>query len=597
MPAPRPDRSLLDNLAPSEAGARASQPDSAVDRQARALIARIRKNWNDVEAIRGLADHYSKAGDYPSLANLMEGWGDALEEPKRAADAYVEAADALLLAGRPGDEARLLFERALSRDASHVQALDRVSRVLEDAKNYDRLKQVLKYVAHQLQQQPASQQLLASVHYRLGQVYENHFDEPRKAATLYRQAIEENPRLVTAIVAARRLYDAQGNHKTVSVLYEFEVEATSNVDDKHALLLTLARHKREHCDDLDGAVLAFRRAAKLVPNSVRALFGLAETLLARSERSEPLASAADQQRAAEVFFHLAQRVAPSDATPYLQRALLVAPGHEKARAMLENLRKPATAESVLATPRNADRATGEAGAAEAWLRDGDLKVEVDELSSAELLPIDDEAAARLSEPTEATERTKTRAPSLPPATLESASRPKRQSPMHGLPPAGRGAVAVVAPAPPTPPPVPAAPPAPPPVPAARPAPPPPAAALHPKLTAANLPDDPARAALSVNIGGTTDSNFYVDASDQLIDGGVFVATYSPLSVDARVTLTITLPGKQVARAFGRVLLTRDLMDAFDDHIPGMCIAFERLDARSFALIERFARKRPPMFVD
>jgi tetratricopeptide (TPR) repeat protein len=592
----------LDNLAPSETGgSRASQPDSAVDRQARALIARIQKNWNDVEAIRGLADHYSKAADYPSLANLMEGWGDALEDPKRAADAYVEAADALLMAGRPGDEARLLFERALSRDASHAQALDRVSRVLEEAKNYDRLKQVLKYVAHQLQQQSGSQQLLASVHYRLGQVYENHFDEPRKAATLYRQAIEENPRLVTAIVAARRLYEEQGNHKTVSVLYEFEIEATPNVDDKHSLLLTLARQKREQCDDLDGAVLAFRRAAKLVPNSVRALFGLAETLLARSERSEELASAADQQRAAEVFFHLAQRVPPSDATPYLQRALLVVPGHEKARAMLENLRKPPTSGSP-PPPRNSERASGAAGAAEDWLRDGDLKVEVDELSSGELLPIDEDAAVRMSGPSHTS---KTRAPSIPPATLVSSSRggvgagvgSKRQSPMHGLPPV-LPPEATVAPVPvPVPVKVAPAPPVPPAAPPARPAPPPAAAAMHPKLTAVALPDDPTRAPLSVNVGGTTDSNFYVEESDQLIDGGVFVATYSPLAVDEQVTLTITLPGKQVARAYGRVMLTRDLMDAFADHIPGMCIAFERLDARSFGLIERFARKRPPMFVD
>src|ERR1700742_3383789 len=132
MSASRPDRNPLDSLAEnSERGTarppRGPQSDSPVDRHARSLIARIQKNWNDVEAIRGLADHYSKAGDYPSLANLMEGWGDALEDARAAADAYVEWADALLLAGRPGNEARLLFERALSRDASHTQALDRLT--------------------------------------------------------------------------------------------------------------------------------------------------------------------------------------------------------------------------------------------------------------------------------------------------------------------------------------------------------------------------------------------------------------------------------------------------------------------------------------
>ncbi|HKP64073.1 MAG TPA: hypothetical protein VJV78_45370 [Polyangiales bacterium] len=561
MSAPRPDQSLPE---PQTAGDARGGDRSSPDRQARALIARIRKNWNDVEAIRALADHYRKANDYPSLANLMEGWGDSLEDARGAADAYVEAADALLMSARPGDEARLLYERALSRDASHVQALDRLTRVLEEHKNYERLKQVLKYVAHQLSQLPAAtsnRQLQASVHYRLGQVYETHFGEPRKAATLYRQAIEENPRLITAIAAARRLYLEQGNHKTVSVLYEFEIEATPNGEDKQALLLALGRHKRELCDDLDGAVLAFRRAVKLAPGSVRALFGLAETLLLRSERVEELAAHADRQRAAEVFFHLAQRVPGKDALPYLQRALLVVPNHAQARAMLESLQRasqtppvPRAANGDGATPQrngNGDASAQQRAEAEAWLRDGDLKPE--DVTSAELLPIDEEAAAA-------------RASLQPPVPL-------------------------VAPPPPK-----AKPPAPPPQ-AARPAAPPVAAApQHPKVVNL-LHDDPARVCLEVNVGSTTDSNFYVDMSDLLLDGGVFVATYSPLPIGALTMLTITLPGKLVARAHGKVVLTRDLMDAFDDHTPGMCVAFEALDPKSFALVERFVRKRAPMFVE
>ncbi|HKU38570.1 MAG TPA: hypothetical protein VJR89_10500 [Polyangiales bacterium] len=518
-----------------------------MDRHARALIARIRKNWNDVDAIRSLAAHYRKNNDYASLANLMEGWGDSLKEDARgAADAYVEAADALLLSARPGDEARLLYERALSRDASHAQALDRLTRVLEEHRNYDRLKQVLKYVAHQLQQNPSSRQLLASVHFRLGQVYETYFGEPRKAATLYRQAIEENPRLITAISAARRLYLEQANHKTVSVLYELEIEATPNSEDKHALLLSLARHKREACDDLDGAVLAFRRAVKQSPSSVRALFGLAETLLARSERADELAAAADRQRAAEVFFHLAQRVPPNDALPYLQRALLVAPNHVQARALLDSLQSNSRPVRAPAPAANGGDARA---SAEAWLQETDLQV--DEVTSAELLPIEDVPAAR----------------------------PSREPPQPLTRPVS-GPVAK--------------PPAPAPAPAA--APKQAAAPAHPKVVPV-LAEDPARVIMDVNVGSTTDSNFYVDVSDDLLEGGVFVATYSPLPIGALLTLTITLPGKVVARAHGKVVLTRDLSDAFDDHTPGMFVEFEALDAKSAALVERFTRKRAPMFID
>jgi uncharacterized protein (TIGR02266 family) len=293
-----------------------------------------------------------------------------------------------------------------------------------------------------------------------------------------------------------------------------------------------------------------------MPNSVRALFGLAETLLARSERAEPLVAAADQQRAAEVFFHLAQRVPPSDATPYLQRVLLVAPGHTQARTMLESLARRSNAE------RHADRPANEG---DAWLPELDPKGDIQELSSSEQLPIDE--ASRLSTPSGR--------PSNAPATLASGPAPaQKREPAP--------AVAAAAPAPSPQP--------------ARPAP-PTAAPAHPKISLAPLPDDPNRVSLEVNIGSTTDSNFYVDASEQLIDGGVFVATYSPLSEGTQTTLTLTLPGKVVARAYGRVVLTRDLMDAFHDHIPGMGVEFERVDARSFALIERFARKRTPTFLD
>src|SRR5207244_825289 len=162
--------------------------------------------------------------------------------------------------------------------------------------------------------------------------------------------------------------------------------------DTQALLLALARHKRELCDDLDGAVLAFRRAVKLAPGTVRALFGPAATLLARSERVEQLAAAADRLRPAQLCCHLPPR------------------------------------------------------------------------GPAECLPIDEEPL-RMPRPS----------PQPPPELL--APQPRKAKP----------------PAPPA---------------AARPA--PPAAALqHPRVVNV-LPDDPTRVSLEVNVGSTTDSNFYVD---------------------------------------------------------------------------------------
>jgi hypothetical protein len=187
----------------------------------------------------------------------------------------------------------------------------------------------------------------------------------------------------------------------------------------------------------------------------------------------------------------------------------------------------------------------------------------------DLVPLDEETAAQLAS------TGPSRSPSFPPNALDVPVRERRDSPITAerpLPPA--------APAPR----------------ASAPGPQPPAAPTNPKVVLM-LADDPTRISLEVNVGSTTDSNFYVDASDQLLDGGVFVATYSPLPVGSQTALTITLPGKLIVRAHGTVVLTRDLMDAFADHIPGMCVAFDRIDQRSLALIERFTRKRSPTFLE
>jgi tetratricopeptide (TPR) repeat protein len=309
----------------------------AVDRYARDLITRIQQNPGDVEAIRELADHYVSRGDHPSLANLMEGWGDTLTDATAAANAYLEAADATLLSSADRIRARVLYERALSRDAAHTVALDRVLRLLEDASDFGRMKQVLKYVAYQLEQREVDPLQLASVQYRLGQVYELRFDEAGKAVACYRKAIEANPKLVPALHAARRIYTQVGNSQAIALLYELEIDATPEPDDKRALLTALAELRRDELDDLNGAILTLRRALKLAPDDVQALLALGGALVARSERATAEEREIDRRRAAEVFYQLGRSVPRAQARPHLLRALELSADHEKAAALLREL--------------------------------------------------------------------------------------------------------------------------------------------------------------------------------------------------------------------------------------------------------------------
>jgi tetratricopeptide (TPR) repeat protein/Tfp pilus assembly protein PilZ len=788
----------------AQASEAAPQPPSA-NRYARGLIARIQKNQDDVEAIRLLEAHYVEAGDHASLVHLLEGWGNTLRAARAAADAYVSAADTALLGLEDRERARTLYERALSRDPTHAQALDRVLRLLTDAGEHDREKQVLKYVAHQLEQRKAAGNgqeqsqdevaHLASVLYRLGQLYETHYGNPGKAAAGYRRAIEHNPKLTAAIVAARRIYADVGNTHAVAVLYEFEIEAVVAPEDKRALLLALAELRETEQQDLDAAVHALRRVLQLVPSDVEALRKLGELLVRRSERPSASgdAAAVDRRRAAEVFYQVGRSVPERNAGSYLTRALELDPEHERATQALVELARQRSENSNAQRGEAASEASASAqrDSAEAWLHGADAQIAASP-STGQLLPIEvpqtSDAPEQRPSSLPPRELATTGFASFPPQDalraprIPSAQAPRRSSPPP--PPAGRPPRSV-------PPPPPAAPPAakeaalasnrPPPAyaeipgassddftpartqrPSARPPalPEPAPSALRgprqaePTLAAWRLPDDarqaaaeataaeptaparpstqldthdaavrsaaptpaidvpaailkasvpepargtrlgseappptaarpsrattkrpsvaprssqpagapqapikrmrdhqddrvaralqgarkpssipappmpsglaseaprraqpssaatpraclvdgellrdPARTPIEVNLGATTDSNFYVGFSSRIADGGVFIATYQCLPIGTEVELLVTLPGNFSARAHGKVRLVRDALASFGDDTPGMCVELEALSYATLALFERFAQKRAPLFME
>lgn len=107
-----------------------------------------------------------------------------------------------------------------------------------------------------------------------------------------------------------------------------------------------------------------------------------------------------------------------------------------------------------------------------------------------------------------------------------------------------------------------------------------------------------REKIEVNIGATTESNFFVGFSGEIAEGGVFAATYNIQERGTPMLVHITLPGGFDKIVNGTVRFVRDPMDlSADDTVPGMGIQFESLDAEGRDLILRFVRKRPPMFYD
>lgn len=114
-----------------------------------------------------------------------------------------------------------------------------------------------------------------------------------------------------------------------------------------------------------------------------------------------------------------------------------------------------------------------------------------------------------------------------------------------------------------------------------------------------VPHDPRRSThrlpLDVDIGFQSESNFYVGFSEDISEGGLFVATYDFLPIGTRLTVNFTLPDGHVVSALSEVRWVREHNPRVPEMMPGMGVQFLDLRAEDRAAVQRFLRRRAPLF--
>ena len=102
-----------------------------------------------------------------------------------------------------------------------------------------------------------------------------------------------------------------------------------------------------------------------------------------------------------------------------------------------------------------------------------------------------------------------------------------------------------------------------------------------------------RMPVEVDIGMYSESNFYAGLTQDISEGGLFVATQKILPLGTDVSVSFTLPGVPEIKTDGQVTWIRQPIDG----VPGMGIRFTRLTSDDQATIQRFVAKRPPLYHD
>lgn len=100
--------------------------------------------------------------------------------------------------------------------------------------------------------------------------------------------------------------------------------------------------------------------------------------------------------------------------------------------------------------------------------------------------------------------------------------------------------------------------------------------------------------LELEVGLSSESNFFAGVTENLSAGGVFVATYSQKPIGSRLDIALKLGSGEELRVHGVVRWHRA---ASPEGWPGMGVQFEELSSEDAEKIQKFLSLREPMLYD
>ena len=103
-----------------------------------------------------------------------------------------------------------------------------------------------------------------------------------------------------------------------------------------------------------------------------------------------------------------------------------------------------------------------------------------------------------------------------------------------------------------------------------------------------------RRSCEIELAFTEETQFYTGLTQDISEGGVFVATYRRFPIGTRLELSFELPDGTLVNTWGRV---RWLRDESADNRPGMGVEFGELREDIARAIARFCEQRAPLYVE
>ena len=329
------------------------------DADADALEARLAEFRQSPEA-RGFATLRAElrdAGRGELLAELCATWAPLERDPQRAADAWSEAGEAMVVLGEMATAIDYL-RTALDLDPTNDRAVDRLLELVETedpAAAVEIIEQQLTELAKRTGSAAQKKETItrrAAQHRRAAELWNDHLGRVDRALAHYQQAWKLEPQRTEALDAARQLYISLGDEAMVAKLYQAELDvlppgSKPELTARRAQIRYQLGKIAQRATDLDTAADHLEEAARLDPNSLEISEALADVYSSPDFREvespeETKAGATPKNfrhKAGELFVEIGRRRMQTQgdgtAINYLRRAVGVAPGSRPSNAALE----------------------------------------------------------------------------------------------------------------------------------------------------------------------------------------------------------------------------------------------------------------------
>ncbi len=313
-----------------------TQPSKTVDPlEAKVVIFRQQPEAKGFAALR---QELREAGRGELLADVCATWAQHERDPIRAADAWSEAGEAMIVLGETATAIEYL-RTALELDPTNDRASDRLLEIVEpndpaaaveiiesELTELSRVDSARARAGGADRKKSELVQRRAAHHRRAAGLWNDHLGRVDRALWHFQQAWKLEPHRTEALEAARELYHSLGDDAMVTKLYQAELDVLGQQgapERKATIRLELGRIA-SRTKDLEAAANHLEEASRLDPISLAIAEALAEVYATPGFRDGQT-----RHKAGELFVELGRRrmATRDDQTGinYLRRAVGVDP--------------------------------------------------------------------------------------------------------------------------------------------------------------------------------------------------------------------------------------------------------------------------------